>query len=501
MKKDQNFFFPFIGVKNSEVIGKLENGERLALPQNCPPRLYSLMSQCWSYEPANRPQFKTIKEILKEILLEETNGMEETMKRENRRIAAMSWGGNDELPPPKPSRTPLNDSTFKVVADEATKTDNGAMTYIVAENPAILAHLMKENELRGLNASSYTTKASVFNVLAVEFDDQTTENKPADEIPLKTSKIPVTHLIPLQEDKTTPDIFEKCHPPFFPSNPQILGNHKMPPQVPDPSKSRSLERNLNQNTAFSRINSLEQRQQQMADYTLKGGNRSQSLIRQYSAGIQQSDEAIMARSSSLERNQQLPFQNPQPPPSRQGGSLERSQAIIMNDLMRKYYDQKATSDAQKPRSGGSLERNFQYQQYLNFQKQQLQAQLHAQQQQQQQVENTQEGLIEENIYDFGGVNVRSCATIALKKSIERGMVPSPSVSSPSMQSTVKQPKIAGPKIASRLMIFQGSQTMKPPGPAQVLTNSQKVSSSPNYTLPRMETREPQVRNFLFIHTF
>ena len=43
---------PFAGVKNSEVIGKLENGERLSLPAGCPPRLYTLMSQCWAYEPS-----------------------------------------------------------------------------------------------------------------------------------------------------------------------------------------------------------------------------------------------------------------------------------------------------------------------------------------------------------------------------------------------------------------------------------------------------------------
>lgn len=55
---------PFQGVKNSEVIGKLENGERLPLPPSCPPRLYSLMSQCWSYEPHKRPDFKTVKENL-----------------------------------------------------------------------------------------------------------------------------------------------------------------------------------------------------------------------------------------------------------------------------------------------------------------------------------------------------------------------------------------------------------------------------------------------------
>lgn len=56
---------PFQGVKNNDVIGKIENGERLALPSNCPPRLYSLMSQCWSYEPSKRPSFKEIREILK----------------------------------------------------------------------------------------------------------------------------------------------------------------------------------------------------------------------------------------------------------------------------------------------------------------------------------------------------------------------------------------------------------------------------------------------------
>ncbi|CAO1301357.1 unnamed protein product [Diamesa serratosioi] len=143
---------PFQGIKNSEVIGKLENGERLALPQNCPPRLYSLMSQCWSYEPHKRPDFKNVKEILKEILLEEKLSDSETMKRENRRIAAMSWGtGDGDDPPPKPSRTPMT----------ANNSSNGApQTYIIAQNPAVLAQLMRENEKRGINASAYTTPAS-----------------------------------------------------------------------------------------------------------------------------------------------------------------------------------------------------------------------------------------------------------------------------------------------------------------------------------------------------
>ena len=157
--------------------------------------------------------------------------------------------------------------------------------------------------------------------------------------------------------------------------------------------------------------------------------------------------------------------------------------------------------------------------------QQFQAQQQGQQQQQQQYQPQQqqaqpqfqpqqEEVIEENIYDFGGVHVKSCATIALKKSIERGMVP-PNVAmrSPSYESnpsgpsslenrppmsTFKQPC---PGIASRMMIFQqGSQTMKPPQP-QMTTNPPKPFPNPNYfTLPAQSEsmipqKEPQqVRN-------
>lgn len=56
---------PFQGIKNNDIISKLENGERLPLPPNCPPRLYSLMSQCWCYEPSKRPTFKHIRQVLK----------------------------------------------------------------------------------------------------------------------------------------------------------------------------------------------------------------------------------------------------------------------------------------------------------------------------------------------------------------------------------------------------------------------------------------------------
>ncbi|XP_042881295.1 uncharacterized protein LOC122258969 isoform X2 [Penaeus japonicus] len=96
---------PFQGVKNNDVIKRIENGERLALPEGCPPRLYSLMSHCWMYEPMKRPSFKHIKEDLSEILREERAQQHETMRRENRRVQGMSWGSDE--PPPKPSRVPM----------------------------------------------------------------------------------------------------------------------------------------------------------------------------------------------------------------------------------------------------------------------------------------------------------------------------------------------------------------------------------------------------------
>lgn len=45
-------------------------------------------------------------------------------------------------------------------------------TYIVAQNPEVLMQLMRENESRGLNPAVYTTPASAFNTLAVDFKDK-----------------------------------------------------------------------------------------------------------------------------------------------------------------------------------------------------------------------------------------------------------------------------------------------------------------------------------------
>ncbi|PVD22981.1 hypothetical protein C0Q70_16241 [Pomacea canaliculata] len=98
---------PFQGVKNNDVIGKIEAGERLPLPVGCPPSLYNLMCVCWQYEPSKRPSFADLKTWLYEILEEERYRQTEEMHRDNRRVQAISWGSNgsdDEPPPPKPAR-------------------------------------------------------------------------------------------------------------------------------------------------------------------------------------------------------------------------------------------------------------------------------------------------------------------------------------------------------------------------------------------------------------
>ncbi|XP_040210969.1 focal adhesion kinase 1 isoform X18 [Rana temporaria] len=96
---------PFQGVKNNDVIGRIENGERLPMPTNCPPTLYSLMTKCWAYDPSRRPRFTELKTQLSTILEEEKIQQEERMRMESRRQVTVSWdsAGSDEAPP-KPSR-------------------------------------------------------------------------------------------------------------------------------------------------------------------------------------------------------------------------------------------------------------------------------------------------------------------------------------------------------------------------------------------------------------
>ncbi|XP_033122911.1 focal adhesion kinase 1-like isoform X5 [Anneissia japonica] len=96
---------PFQGIKNNDIIGLIERGERLPLPPDCPPTIYRIMTLCWSYEPSLRPTFKDLKIRLSEIRDEEDKAQDTIHRQEKRRqdLVALGLVVADE-PPPKPSR-------------------------------------------------------------------------------------------------------------------------------------------------------------------------------------------------------------------------------------------------------------------------------------------------------------------------------------------------------------------------------------------------------------
>jgi len=59
---------PFQGLRNGDVINKLDAGERLPLPPTAPVQLYSLMCDCWNYVPSDRPSFTQIKNFLRLVV-------------------------------------------------------------------------------------------------------------------------------------------------------------------------------------------------------------------------------------------------------------------------------------------------------------------------------------------------------------------------------------------------------------------------------------------------
>ncbi|KAK5863959.1 hypothetical protein PBY51_000940 [Eleginops maclovinus] len=55
---------PYPAFSNQESYQQVTNGYRLPAPSNCPDMLYKIMLQCWSFEPDDRPDFKTVKSKL-----------------------------------------------------------------------------------------------------------------------------------------------------------------------------------------------------------------------------------------------------------------------------------------------------------------------------------------------------------------------------------------------------------------------------------------------------
>ncbi|XP_065200150.1 activated Cdc42 kinase Ack [Planococcus citri] len=56
---------PWMGLNGPQILQKVDKaGERLPLPDACPPQLYKLLMKCWERNPSDRPSFDSIRERL-----------------------------------------------------------------------------------------------------------------------------------------------------------------------------------------------------------------------------------------------------------------------------------------------------------------------------------------------------------------------------------------------------------------------------------------------------
>lgn len=49
---------PYFAMDNESIMMKVASGYRLPQPQNCPDKLYSIMTRCWAEKHTARPSFK-----------------------------------------------------------------------------------------------------------------------------------------------------------------------------------------------------------------------------------------------------------------------------------------------------------------------------------------------------------------------------------------------------------------------------------------------------------
>ncbi|KAH8408096.1 hypothetical protein KR222_003460, partial [Zaprionus bogoriensis] len=80
---------PYPGIDLTDVYHKLEKGYRMERPPGCPPEVYDLMRQCWQWDAADRPTFKSIHHAL-EHMFQESSITEAVEKQLNATASAGS---------------------------------------------------------------------------------------------------------------------------------------------------------------------------------------------------------------------------------------------------------------------------------------------------------------------------------------------------------------------------------------------------------------------------
>lgn len=68
---------PYKGMKNAEVIHKVQSGYRMPQPADCPASVYAVMRSCWRADASTRPRFAALAESLAK-LVDDPNSVEET---------------------------------------------------------------------------------------------------------------------------------------------------------------------------------------------------------------------------------------------------------------------------------------------------------------------------------------------------------------------------------------------------------------------------------------
>ncbi|XP_046865736.1 focal adhesion kinase 1 isoform X1 [Drosophila willistoni] len=417
---------PFQGVKNSDVISKLENGERLPLPPNCPPRLYSLMSQCWSYEPLKRPNFKRVKETLYEILLEDSISASETMRREHRRVAAMSWVGDDsDIPPSKPARTMHDFDIPNMMSSKSDEPPGIAQTYIIAQNPAVLARLMMDNQKRGINPAAYTTPASVFNTLAVGLDDSKSN------VSLKTTKLPAADLLKLDPIAESDRLKLK-----FPTNSTSTQNLNLNPSSSSSSTSPSVASSFDPTSSTTTANFAHIKPQSSHPedasslYTGHLPLKANFIVCPPHQHTEEPGSSKVAAGyslyGSLERHQPTPVAKVL---HSKGGSLERHQSL-MNAQNMLFYNPRAAQghvSSMAPDRSRSMERNT----YFHAYRQQMKTSMECE-------------ALPEEIYDFGGAGLKTCVSVKQKLESNAALMTANSTATPDEGATPNECFMAMP---------------------------------------------------------
>lgn len=241
-------------------------------------------------------------------------------------------------------------------------------TYIVAQNPEVLAHLMKENESRGFCPSAYTTPASVFNTLAVDFDQ-----KDADipEPLLKTCPIAVQSLKKLDREVNELDTPIKSKTDTLERTPSRSSTGSRTPQM------GSLERNNKTGNNSPKMSSLERNA-----HLINTSHNSLDKTGMFSpklGSLERKSQNTSPKLGSLERNSHITNQAGIFSPHT--GSLERNSHVIY-----------ATGGCQT-----QVTKVYEATQIPNYHPDPVVYQFSS------------DKNVEESIYDFGGADVKSCA--------------------------------------------------------------------------------------------